>query len=79
MGTTFEVFEAAASLGIDKVIFISTTSVYRPDSRYGGSKILAELIAEDYPRTFRSKKSQAFFSPRSSWIPCHAAMWTMQS
>src|SRR5207244_6084782 len=24
------------------------TSVYRPDSRYGSSKILAELIAEDY-------------------------------
>ena len=27
---TFEVFEAAASLGIDKIIFISTTNVYRP-------------------------------------------------
>src|SRR5258707_4612384 len=45
---TFEVFEAAASLGIDKIIFISTTSVYRPGTRYGSSKILAELIAEDY-------------------------------
>jgi len=45
---TFEVFEAAASLGIDKVVFISTTSVYRPDTLYGRSKILAELIAEDY-------------------------------
>jgi nucleoside-diphosphate-sugar epimerase len=45
---TFEVFEAAASLGIDKVIFISTTSVYRPGTLYGRSKILAELIAEDY-------------------------------
>src|ERR1700720_484415 len=45
---TFEVFEAAASIGIDKIIFISTTSVYRPDTRYGSSKILAELIAEDY-------------------------------
>jgi len=45
---TFEVFEAAASLGIDKIIFISTTSVYRPDTRYGRSKILAEAIAEDY-------------------------------
>src|SRR5260370_6041391 len=47
---TFEVFEAAASLGIDKVVFISTTSVYRPDTLYGRSKILAELIAEDYRR-----------------------------
>jgi nucleoside-diphosphate-sugar epimerase len=45
---TLEVFEAAVSLGIDKIVFISTTSVYRPDSRYGSSKILAELIAEDY-------------------------------
>jgi nucleoside-diphosphate-sugar epimerase len=45
---TFEVFEAATSLGIDKMIFISTTSVYRPDTLYGRSKILAELIAEDY-------------------------------
>ncbi len=45
---TFEVFEAATSFGIDKIIFISTTSVYRPDTLYGRSKILAELIAEDY-------------------------------
>jgi nucleoside-diphosphate-sugar epimerase len=45
---TFEVFEAAASLGIDKIVFISTTSVYQPDSRYGSSKILTEAIAEDY-------------------------------
>ena len=45
---TFEVFEAAASADIDKIIFISTTSVYRPDTRYGSSKILAERIAEDY-------------------------------
>jgi len=44
----FEVFEAAASLGIDQIVFISTTSVYRPDTRYGSSKILAEAIAEDY-------------------------------
>ena len=47
---TFEVFEAAASLGIDKVIYISTTSVRRPDTLYGRSKILAERIAEDYAR-----------------------------
>ena len=45
---TFEVFEAAASLGIDKIVYISTTSVYQPNSRYGSSKILAEAIAEDY-------------------------------
>ena len=45
---TFEVFQAAASLGIDKIVFISTTSVSRPDTLYGRSKILAEHIAEDY-------------------------------
>ena len=26
------------------------------------------------PRTFRSKKSYADFSPRASWMPCQAAM-----
>jgi UDP-glucose 4-epimerase len=45
---TFEVFEAAAAAGIGKVIFISTTSVHTPNTRYGSSKILAEQIAEDY-------------------------------
>src|SRR3954451_24823357 len=45
---SFEVFEAAASLGIDKIVFISTTSVSRPDTLYGRSKILAEHIAVDY-------------------------------
>src|SRR5437868_5299516 len=45
---TFEVFEMAASLGINKIVFISTTSVNRPDTLYGRSKILAECIAEDY-------------------------------
>jgi nucleoside-diphosphate-sugar epimerase len=37
---TFEIFEAAASASIGEVIFISTTSVYRPNTRYGSSKIL---------------------------------------
>jgi nucleoside-diphosphate-sugar epimerase len=45
---TFEVFEAAVSVGINKIIYISTTSVFRPDTRYGRSKILAEHVAEDY-------------------------------
>ena len=45
---TFEVFEAAVSLDIDKIVFISTSSVYRPDTLYGRSKILSECIAEDY-------------------------------
>jgi len=59
---TFEVFEAAASVGISKIIFISTTSVYRPDTRYGSSKILAELIAEDCRK--RSKINVITLRPR---------------
>jgi nucleoside-diphosphate-sugar epimerase len=47
---TFEVFEAAASLGIDKIIYISTTSVRRADTLYGRSKLLAERIADDYAK-----------------------------
>jgi nucleoside-diphosphate-sugar epimerase len=45
---TFEVFAAAAAPGINKIVYISTTSVRRPDTLYGRSKILAERIAEDY-------------------------------
>jgi UDP-glucose 4-epimerase len=76
---TFEVFEAAASVGIGKVIFISTTSVYRPNTRYGSSKILAELIAEDYrkhrvinvvtlrPRGFIPYWDRAVYAKFSDW------------
>jgi nucleoside-diphosphate-sugar epimerase len=45
---TFEVFEAALSLGINRIIYISTTSIDKPDTHYGRSKILAEHITEDY-------------------------------
>jgi nucleoside-diphosphate-sugar epimerase len=76
---TFEVFEAAASVGIDKILFISTTSVYRPDTRYGSSKILAELIAEDYrkhrkinvitlrPRGFIPYSDRDVYASYSDW------------
>ena len=76
---TFEVFEAAASARIDKVIFISTTSVYRPDTRYGSSKVLAELIAEDYrkhrlinivtlrPRGFIPYWDRSVYAKYSDW------------
>ena len=76
---TFEVFEAAASAGIGKVIFISTTSVFRPNTRYGSSKILAELIAEDYrkhrlmnvvtlrPRGFIPYWDRAVYTLYSDW------------
>jgi nucleoside-diphosphate-sugar epimerase len=76
---TFEVLEAAASAGIAKVVFISTTSVYRPNTRYGSSKILAELIAEDYrqhrlinvvtlrPRGFIPYWDRAVYAKYSDW------------
>jgi len=64
---TFEVFEAAASLGISRVIYISTTSIYRPDTLYARSKILAERIAEDY-RKYRDM-NVIVLRPRG-FIPC---------
>jgi nucleoside-diphosphate-sugar epimerase len=45
---TFEVFAAAASLGITNIVYISTTSIRRPDTLYGRSKLLAEQIADDF-------------------------------
>jgi nucleoside-diphosphate-sugar epimerase len=45
---TFEVFAAAASLGISRIVYISTTSIRRPDTLYGRSKLLAEQIVEDF-------------------------------
>jgi nucleoside-diphosphate-sugar epimerase len=76
---TFEVFEAAAAAGIDKVVFISTTSIYRPNTRYGSSKVLAELIAEDYrknrlinvitlrPRGFIPHWDRSVYARYSDW------------
>jgi len=76
---TFEVFEAAASADVGKVIFISTTSIYRLDTRYGSSKILAERIAEDYrkhrlmkvvtlrPRGFIPYWDRAVYTKYSDW------------
>jgi nucleoside-diphosphate-sugar epimerase len=76
---TFEVFEAAASLAINKIVFISTTSVGRPDTLYGRSKILAECIAEDYrkyknmnvitlsPRAFIPFWNRGAYANYSAW------------
>jgi nucleoside-diphosphate-sugar epimerase len=47
---TFEIFEAAAAVGINRIIYISTTSVRSPNTLYGRSKLLAEQIAEDYTK-----------------------------
>src|SRR5690349_1669236 len=76
---TFEVFEAAASAGIGKIVFISTTSVHRPNTGYGSSKVLAELITEDYrkhrfinvvtlrPRGFIPYWDRAVYAKYSDW------------
>jgi nucleoside-diphosphate-sugar epimerase len=76
---TFEVFEAAAAAGIGKVVFVSTTSVYRPNTWYGSSKVLAELIADDYrkhrlmkvvtlrPRGFIPYWDRAVYTRYSDW------------
>jgi nucleoside-diphosphate-sugar epimerase len=74
---TFEVFEAAVSVGINKIIYISTTSVFRPDTLYGRSKILAEQIAEDYrkysntnvirPRAFIPFWNRDVYANYSDW------------
>ncbi len=45
---TFEVFEAASRAGVRNVVHISTTSLYRPETLYAHSKIMAERIAADY-------------------------------
>ena len=67
MRGTFEVFAGGrVDLGIDKIIYISTTSVHRPDTLYGRSKILAERIAEDYAQ--HSKMNVITLRPRG-FIP----------
>jgi nucleoside-diphosphate-sugar epimerase len=79
---TFEVFEAALSLGIDKIVHISTTSVRRPNTLYARSKILGERIADDYgardamnvlvlrPRGFIPHWNQSVYTKFSDW-----ALW----
>jgi nucleoside-diphosphate-sugar epimerase len=76
---TFEVFEAAASLGIHNVVHISTTSVRSQDTLYGRSKILAERIAGDYaqqrdmnvitlrPRGFIPFRNRDVYASYSEW------------
>lgn len=76
---TFEVFEAASSMGIDKIVHISTTSVHRPDTLYSRSKILGEHIATDYglhksmnvtilrPRGFIPYWNHAVYTRFSDW------------
>ena len=48
--------DPAAAAGIGNVVYISTTSVYRPDTRYGSSKILAEWPITRDQRLERARK-----------------------
>jgi nucleoside-diphosphate-sugar epimerase len=45
---TFNVFEAAARVGISKVIYLSSTSTRSRDSIYGHTKVLGEEVARTY-------------------------------
>jgi len=76
---TFEVFEAATVLGIDKIVHISTTSVDRPTTLYARSKILGEQIVTDYgsregmnaiilrPRGFIPHWNRSVYTSFSEW------------
>lgn len=76
---TFEIFEAATALGIDKIVHISTTSVHRPTTLYARSKILGERIVEDYgtretmnaiilrPRGFIPHWNRTVYTKFSNW------------
>jgi nucleoside-diphosphate-sugar epimerase len=50
---TFNVFEAAVQAGVDKVVYISSTSVSDRQGIYGFTKRLGEEIARDYARRHR--------------------------
>jgi len=75
----FEVFEAAVSLGIEKIVFISTTSVDKPDTLYGRSKVQSECIADNYrkysnmnvitlrPRAFIPFWNRGVYANYSDW------------
>ena len=76
---TFEVYQAASSLGIGKIVHISTTSVRRPNTLYSRSKILGEQIAKTYgarpdmsvvilrPRGFIPYWNRAVYTKFSDW------------
>ncbi len=45
---TFNLFEAAARAGIDRVVFISSTSIFDKDGFYGPTKVIGETLARYY-------------------------------
>src|SRR5262245_48115750 len=47
---TFQLFEAAARAGVDKMVYLSSTSVRHRESIYGHTKVLGEEVAQTYAR-----------------------------
>ncbi|GAB4450633.1 MAG: hypothetical protein Kow0031_33140 [Anaerolineae bacterium] len=45
---TFNLFEAAARAGIDRLVFISSTSIFDEEGFYGPTKIIGETLARYY-------------------------------
>lgn len=81
---TYEVFEAGAQQGISRVVFISSTSVSKPASIYGHSKILGEQIAAGYalrhgmnivilrPRAFIPASNKELYPTLADWCRAFA-------
>ncbi len=63
---TFNVFQAAADAGIDKVIFVSSTSIDERFGIYGHTKVLGEEMARAY--AFRHGMKIVTLRPRA-FIP----------
>lgn len=76
---TFNVFQAAADAGIDKVLFISSTSIDERFGIYGHTKVLGEEIARAYaarhgmsvltlrPRAFIPHWNRTIYSSYIDW------------
>ena len=77
---TFNVFEAAAQASIDKLVYISSTSIRNRNSLYGHTKVLGEEIARTYaarhgmniivlrPRGFIPHWNRAVYASFVEWV-----------
>ncbi len=76
---TYNVFEAAVRAGLDRVVFLSSTSIDQPQTVYGHSKVLGEEIAGAYaarhglrvlilrPRAFIPYWNRAVYADFAAW------------
>lgn len=69
---TFYVFECAVRAGVNKVVFISSTSIEEQDSIYGHTKILGEAIARSYANRHQidviTLRPRAFIPPWNNTV-----------